>query len=713
LSAHTYWRLLFEGQAPNNPGSYINISELQMRATSGGSNQCSGGTATADSNYGSQTPSLAFDGNNATYWESNQGTGNRWLKYQFASPVAVLEYVIRNGPFAVEGPSSWTLQYSDDNSTWHDADTRHQQAAWTANETRTFTLDADATNTLYWRLNITASDGGTYACIREMEMHATVGGADQCTGGTADSDTYSSGHLASAAFDNNTTTTYWESLGNSGPWWLRYRFSAPTSVAEYSIQGHNFGGEFPKTWTLERSGDGVNWTVVDTQTNITFTGGQTRTFTATQNYSDAVTEAATASESSAAGLNFDAVQVETATASASASALFVAAVSVSEAGSASEAASATLNAVVSATEAVTADETSGSVLTGVVSVTESASASDSDTAAISYPIEETASASATQSATLTIVADVTESASASDSSTGLRALPATASEAATATDSAAAGKRTLATRTEAASASTTQAATKRTNASRTETANATDKLAKPTVRASIAVSRVEAASAATSQGVSGNWARQVLEASSAADETSASYIGNVSSVNEATPATDVVTVLAELNESVTEAASAGDSIDAASEIIASVSEVATATEASGYAYDAVADVVEAITPTDASETTTDLLGDVNEMVAADDASAAYAGQVDIQVEAAAASDLAFAGITVNVSIEEPTDYLLSATDISDWLVVFGRLTGQTRLQPALTSTPAVRPALTHPVQIKPTVGAAIRIDSDE
>jgi hypothetical protein len=430
-------------------------------------------------------------------------------------------------------------------------------------------------------------------------------------------------------------------------------------------------------------------------------------------YAVSISEAATASDSSTAGLNFESVVVETTSAAETSSALLVAPVAVSEAATASDSGSAVLTTLVLGSDAATADAVSDASVSLDASVSEVATASDTASAVISYPIIETASASETQSATLTIVADVTESASASDSSTGLRALPATATEAATATDSAAAGKRTLATRTEAASATTTQAATKRTSASRTEAASATDKLAKPTVRASIAVSRVEAASAATSQSASGNWARQVVEASSAADETSASYIGNVSSVNEATPATDVVTVLAELNESVTEAASAGDSIDAASEMIASVSEVATATEASGYAYDAVADLVEAITPTDASETTTDLFVDVNEMVAADDASAAYAGQVDIQVEAAAASDLAFAGITVNVSIEEPTDYLLSATDISDWLVVFGRLTGQTRLQPALTSTPAVRPALTHPVQIKPTVGAALRIDSDE
>jgi hypothetical protein len=110
-------------------------------------------------------------------------------------------------------------------------------------------------------------------------MRSTACGANQCTGGTVSGDS----HLfpdtgAGMALDAN-ASTQWETLGTALPHWWRYRFSAPIDIIEYTIQAGSFSGENPKAWTLEHSGNGIDWTVADTRTGQTGWGAtETRTF---------------------------------------------------------------------------------------------------------------------------------------------------------------------------------------------------------------------------------------------------------------------------------------------------------------------------------------------------------------------------------------------------------------------------------------------------
>lgn len=71
------------------------------------------------------------------------------------------------------------------------------------------------------------------------------------------------------AFDKRTGTNYsWLSNLNVLPVWLAYQFSDKKTVSTYSIIPYNTATS-PKTWTFEGSNDGVNWTVIDRQINIT------------------------------------------------------------------------------------------------------------------------------------------------------------------------------------------------------------------------------------------------------------------------------------------------------------------------------------------------------------------------------------------------------------------------------------------------------------
>jgi len=124
----------------------------------------------------------------------------------------------------------------------------------------------------YWRINISAAQSGNYVSIEEIEMRATVGGADQCTGGTASADSaYSGTYAASNAFnDVVNTTTPWAS-GSGFPHWIKYAFPAPVTVAEVTIRSNSaaYGGpnEHPKAFTIEWSDDDLSWTVVCTVPN--------------------------------------------------------------------------------------------------------------------------------------------------------------------------------------------------------------------------------------------------------------------------------------------------------------------------------------------------------------------------------------------------------------------------------------------------------------
>lgn len=137
----------------------------------------------------------------------------------------------------------------------------------------------------YWRINVTANDGDTsFLAIAEVEMRATVGGADQCAGGTASASATSAGFEADKAFDNDNTTR-WSPPSGTLTGWLRYQFAAPVDVVEFTIRSHPTSGEgdrSPRDFTLEWSDDGSAWTVAKSFAEVTgWAAAETRTFSVT------------------------------------------------------------------------------------------------------------------------------------------------------------------------------------------------------------------------------------------------------------------------------------------------------------------------------------------------------------------------------------------------------------------------------------------------
>lgn len=125
MAAHRYWGLLILARAGSGNG--VGVAEVEMRASAGGADQCTGGAASGASSFG-QVAANAFDNDAATIWH-NAGTGGDAIRlsYDFGTPVSVAEVFVRNVaatgsgtgfPGSTYGPGMCWVVWSDDGTSW-------------------------------------------------------------------------------------------------------------------------------------------------------------------------------------------------------------------------------------------------------------------------------------------------------------------------------------------------------------------------------------------------------------------------------------------------------------------------------------------------------------------------------------------------------------------------------------------------------------------
>lgn len=135
-----YWRFhRFTGNTIN-----ASIAEIQLKETAGGSNNISGGTASASGVFSSPTYAAdkAVDGNASTAWVTNNGGGsNSWWRYDYGSgqSKANVEAVISCRNDTLEYATEFALLLSDDGTNFFPASRSHG-LTWTQGETKTFTF---------------------------------------------------------------------------------------------------------------------------------------------------------------------------------------------------------------------------------------------------------------------------------------------------------------------------------------------------------------------------------------------------------------------------------------------------------------------------------------------------------------------------------------------------------------------------------------------
>lgn len=130
----------------------------------------------------------------------------------------------------------------------------------------------------YWRIHTTVSTSGSDAALSlfEAELRASVGGVDQCSGGTA-SASHSSG-TAVNLFDD-VAGTYWANGGPSEASWFQYDFgiSGEVDVKEISITPR-YASQSPSDFSLQYSDNGVDWLVLASWSGVTDWGAGVERF---------------------------------------------------------------------------------------------------------------------------------------------------------------------------------------------------------------------------------------------------------------------------------------------------------------------------------------------------------------------------------------------------------------------------------------------------
>ena len=132
-----------------------------------------------------------------------------------------------------------------------------------------------ATAYRYWRLNVTAPAlaDQTYAALDEVELRATVGGADLTTTSTpvavsANAGSLSSGLIPTNLVDNSIGTP-WVSQGLADavlyPYTLTFDLGSAQTVQQIAILSQNGApGRAPGTFSVQGSNDNVGFTTVNT-----------------------------------------------------------------------------------------------------------------------------------------------------------------------------------------------------------------------------------------------------------------------------------------------------------------------------------------------------------------------------------------------------------------------------------------------------------------
>ncbi|WP_184808655.1 ThuA domain-containing protein [Actinophytocola algeriensis] len=111
-----------------------------------------------------------IDGDPATKWLAFSRTA--WIAYKLAAPFAVSSYSLTSAnDFDNRDPKNWTLQGSNDGTTWVDLDTRTDQDFPQRFQKREFTF-TNTTAYAHYRLNITANAGETATQLADWDLVA-------------------------------------------------------------------------------------------------------------------------------------------------------------------------------------------------------------------------------------------------------------------------------------------------------------------------------------------------------------------------------------------------------------------------------------------------------------------------------------------------------------------------------------------------------------
>lgn len=144
------------------------------------------GNASASTEYGASYAAYsAFNRNNTresnNTWFTSAGNATGWIRYDFGSGNAkvIKSYSLQpvpsnpSGSDATQAPKTWTFQGSNDGSSWTTLDTQTNAPSWATSEKRFYGI-SNTTAYRYYRVNVSANQGGSILMISDIGMYATL-----------------------------------------------------------------------------------------------------------------------------------------------------------------------------------------------------------------------------------------------------------------------------------------------------------------------------------------------------------------------------------------------------------------------------------------------------------------------------------------------------------------------------------------------------------
>ncbi|MEU0095543.1 discoidin domain-containing protein [Kribbella sp. NPDC006257] len=178
------WRLLaalLAGSLALSAGPMISAAAPGTTASAAvlaGPNLAAGKSASASSNTQNYTSGNVTDGNQGTYWESNNNAFPQWVQVDLGSSVSTNQVVLKL-PTSGWGSRNQTLavQGSTDGQNFNDLSASASRAFNTPNNTAT--IDYGASTTRYIRILITANTGWPAGQLSELEVYGPATGDTQ------------------------------------------------------------------------------------------------------------------------------------------------------------------------------------------------------------------------------------------------------------------------------------------------------------------------------------------------------------------------------------------------------------------------------------------------------------------------------------------------------------------------------------------------------
>lgn len=197
-----------------------------------------------------------------------------WIQYESPIPVCLSAYTLCSGYENTKSPRTWSLQASNDGTTWKSLDERPIVSFSGKAVCRTYPVTGTG-KYRYFRFNIDnlSNASANETVIGEIQLHGLCLANNDLTANNGVKSAEIPGVKASEGytmiFDKSAETKYCFPFYGSS--WMMYEAPSKIKVDLYSITSANDDDtRDPKAWQLEASNDGNEWIVLDRRNNQSF-----------------------------------------------------------------------------------------------------------------------------------------------------------------------------------------------------------------------------------------------------------------------------------------------------------------------------------------------------------------------------------------------------------------------------------------------------------